>query len=128
MVSTEQHTKKSTPLTSTEESFVDFDFGIDFVGIIIPECNVTVGWWNVEGTKELSFLFWLEKGEYVHFLYNRQSKTLFGDRALSYLMDNFLADYFKWCKAADGFSVSFSEDDPGDFLFRYSEDPINDRD
>ena len=56
LVVTEEYTKKQTVLTtSTKDADVDFDFGFEFVGIHIPECNVTIGWWDTNGDTELSF-------------------------------------------------------------------------
>lgn len=89
LVVTEEHTTKQTVLTtSTKDADVDFDFGYEFVGIHIPECNVTIGWWNNTEDTELSFLFSNRldgDGDYVHFVYNYKTKTLFGNTEFSFL-------------------------------------------
>lgn len=122
----EEHTTNKTVLTSsTKTAEEDWDFGIDFVGIHIPECNVTISW-ERSNRRELSFLLSLGKGEYVHFIYNYETKTLFGDTEHSYLMENFLTDYFAWCEAASDFSSDFSAESLGEFVFRY-ENPIYNR-
>lgn len=118
LVLIEQHTRNQTVLTSsTKDAEVDFDFGVEFVGIHIPECNVTIGW-ESEG-KELFFLFPLGQGEYAHFIYNYETKILFGDADFSYIMENFLTDYFEWCKAASDFSSGYSAESLGDAAFQY---------
>lgn len=108
------------------QAVVDFDFGFDFVGIHIPKCNLTIGWRRTEDVQELSFLFSLGQGEYVHFIYNYEAKTLFGDTDFSYLMENFLTDYFAWCTAAADFSSAYCLESLGDFAFQY-ENPIYNR-
>ncbi len=124
LVLIEQYAHDRTVLTaSTKGAEVDFDFGFEFVGIHIPECNVTISWWRFGAGKELSFLFPLGQGEYAHFVYNYETKTLFGDREFSYLMDHFLADYFVWCEAATDFASGYSTEALGDFAFRY-ENPL----
>lgn len=127
LVLTEQKTSKQTVLTSaTKDAVLDFDFGFDFVGIHIPECNLTIGWRRTEDVQELSFLFSLGQGEYAHFIYNYEAKTLFGNTDFSYLMENFLTDYFAWCTAAADFSSAYCLESLGDFAFQY-ENPIYNR-
>ena len=118
LVLIEQHTRNRTVLTSsTKDAEVDFDFGIEFVGIHIPECNVTISWRSAG--EELSFLFPLGQGEYVNFIYNYKTKILFGDADFSYIMENFLTDYFEWCKVASDFSSGYSAESLGDAAFQY---------
>lgn len=125
LVLIEQYTRDQTVLTSsTKDAEVDFDFGSEFVGIHIPECNVTIGWETER--EELFFLFPLGKGEYAHFIYNYETKILFGDTDFSYLMDNFLTDYFEWCEFAPDFSSGYSTDSLGNFAFQYK-NPIYNR-
>lgn len=125
LVLTEQHTGNQTVLTSsTNDTVVDFDFGYEFVGIHIPECNVTVGW-ESEG-EELFFLFPLEHGEYAHYIYNYDTKTLFGDADFNYLIENFLTDYFEWCEESSDFTSGYSAESLGCFTFQY-ENPIYNR-
>lgn len=118
MVVTEQHTRKQTVLTtSTEDAEADFDFGYHFVGVHIPECNMTIGW-ETTG-EELFFSFPLGKGVYARFIYNYEAKTLYGNTIHSYLMDRFLTNYFEWCEAASDFSSRYDAKHLGDFAFRY---------
>lgn len=119
LVLMEQHTKKQTVLTtSTKDAEADFDLGVEFVGIHIPECNLTIGW-RGEG-KVLSFLFFLGNANYVLFLYNYETKTLSGGAPLSYLTDNFLTDYFEWCEVDADYSSKYSAEHLGDFKFQYA--------
>ena len=127
LVLAEQHTRNQTVLTSaTKDAYEDFDLGIHFVGIHIPECNVTISWHRTEGVKELSFQFPLDRGKYTQFIYNYETKTLFGNTDFSYLMDNFLMDYFEWCEDATEFSSSYSADELGVYIFQYA-NPIYNR-
>ena len=127
LVLIEQYTSNRTVLTSaTKDAEEDFDFGIEFVGIHIPECNVTISWYRADGVKELSFLFPLGKGKYTRFVYNYETKTLFGDADFSYLMENFLMDYFEWCEVATDFSSGYSAEFLGEFTFKYA-NPIYNR-
>ena len=123
LVVTEAHTTKQTVLTtSTKDANVDFDFGFEFVGIHIPECNVTIGWWNTTENTELSFLFSSHldgDGDHVHFVYNYKTKTLFGNTEFSFLLENFLKDYFQWCEASTDFSSDYSIESLGDIPFQY---------
>lgn len=124
LVLIEQHTEKQTVLTSsTKDAYVDFDFGFHFVGVIIPECNVTISWWKNDGKMALSFMFPLDNGEYAHFIYSYETKTLFGDTDFSYLTDKFLTDYFEWCETATDFSSEYSIKELGVYTFQY-ENPI----
>ena len=118
LVLIEQYTRNQTVLTSsTKDAEEDFDLGYDFVGIHIPECNVTINWRS--GGEELSFLFSLRQGGYVNFVYNYKTKILFGDADFSYIMENFLTDYFEWCEAASDFSSGYSAEYLGDATFQY---------
>ena len=118
LVLTEQHTDRDTVLTSTARSEVDYDLGVEFVGIHIPACNVTVGWYEAENGKQLSLLFPLGKGEYVRFCYDRETKTVYGNADISYLKKEFLSAYFSWCEWSYVYDSDFSIDTLGGFQFR----------
>lgn len=115
---TEEYTRNKTVLTSaTKDAEEDWDLGIDFVGIHIPECSTTVCWWRNDG-KELAFLFYGEESDAM-FIYNYETKTLYGDADFSYLMENFLEDYFQWCADDPDFSSGYSLDSLGKHTFEY---------
>lgn len=118
LVLTEQHTDRDTVLTSTARSEVDYDLGVEFVGIHIPACNVTIGWYEAENGKQLSLLFPLGKGEYVRFCYDRETKTVYGNADISYLKKEFLSAYFSWCDSSLEYVSDFSIDTLGEFQFR----------
>ena len=118
LVLTEQYTDRSTVLTSAVQAEVDYDLGVEFVGIHIPACNVTVGWYEAENGKQLSLLFPLGKGEYVRFCYDRETETLYGNASLTYLKENFLNAYFSLCERSHVYDSDFSIDTLGDFQFR----------
>ena len=117
LVIQEQRGTGPTVLTATtQNAVVDYDFGV-FVAVQIPACNVAIAW--EEKGAELLFLFGLETGGWTSFIYNYKTKTLFGDMDLSYLMENFLADYFAWCENNAAFSSGYATDALGDFTFQY---------
>lgn len=119
LVLTEEYSEKDTVLTTgTNDSDVDFDFGIEFVGIHIPECNITICW-ESEG-KELCFLFSerLDRnGPYIRFIYNYETQTLIGNTHFSYFMENFISDYFDWCKADREFNSNYDTEALGEYEF-----------
>lgn len=117
LVLTEQYTGKQTVLTTaTKDAYVDFEFGFHFVGIYIPEANTSIHW-RTEG-EELRFHVYLGDRKDVSFIYNHETKTLFGDSDFSYLKDMFLANYFEWCKASSDFSSAYTIDALGDVTFQ----------
>jgi hypothetical protein len=130
LVLREQYTTGQTILiTWTEDAYVDFDFGIEFCGVYIPQCNVSINWYDHKEVEELQYYFsYVEAGNRirVHFIYNRDSKILYGDGELSHLIDNFLIDYFTWCEDSEDYSSKFSLDNLGDFTYKYV-NPIYDR-
>lgn len=130
LVYIEQYTSRQTILTtSTADAHVDFDFGIEFCGVIIPQNDILIKWeQHREGEELLYFLSYGATGErkYVEFIYNRDSKILYGDAELSHLIDNFLIDYFTWCEDSEDYSSKFSLDNLGDFTYKYV-NPIYDR-
>lgn len=116
---TEQYTRKQTVLTTaTKDAYVDFDFGIDFVGVYIPESSTSIHWdWGAE-REGISFSVRLGDRKNVYFTYNYETKTLFGDSDFSYLKDMFLTNYFEWCKASSDFSSAYAIDALGDVTFQ----------
>lgn len=122
VVAEEFRAEQTVLTTSTNNAAVDFDLGIDFVSIHIPDCNVSIGWRSTNGNTELSFLFSSRVDgdvDRIHFLYNYETKTLFGDTEFSYLLENFLVDYFQWCENSTDFSSNYSVESLGDIPFQY---------
>lgn len=123
LVLTEEHTRNQTVLTTaTKDAYVDTDFGFEFVGVYIPECDVMIGWRFTNGARELSFFFLSRPdgdGDYVNFLYNYETKTLFGNEEFSFLLENFLQDYFQWCEDSADFSSDYSIESLEDVPFQY---------
>ena len=70
---------------------------------------------NNQSTRRLSFGTSKRIGEQV--LY--ETKTLYGDTDFSYLMDNYLEDYFQWCADDPDFSSGYSLDSLGKHTFEY---------
>lgn len=62
----------------------------------------------------------------IHFVYNYETKTLYGNTEHSYILENFLEDYFKWCEDSEDFSSDYSMESLGDVTFQYTKD-IEDR-
>ena len=113
----EEHTRNKTILTSsTEDAYEDWDLGFDFVGVYIPQYNFSINWETYQ--KEIGFSFWYKETD-VHFIYDYETKTLYGDNEFSFLMDNFLIHYFEWCAEGSDFSSEYSADSLGDFTFKY---------
>jgi hypothetical protein len=119
LVKTEELTRSKTILTSsTEDAYVDWDFGFEFVGVYIPEIDFSLNWWLSQD--ELAFSFWYEDDEKdVQFIYEYHTKTLYGDAEFSYLMDHFLMHYFKWCGEDPDYSSNYSADSLGKFTYKY---------
>jgi hypothetical protein len=123
---TEERTSKNTVLTtSTEDAEVDWEALGGFEGVHIPECHMSIRWWTYNNREtELYFTIsrssdWHENARYI---YNRTTNTLYGDTAESFLLDNFIKDYFQWCEDAENFSSDYSMEDMGDVTFQYVED------
>ncbi len=119
----ERYSVKQTVLTSsTKDAYVDYDLG-EFESIVIPHFNLNISWWSSgDGERELCFFYRIGDGEYAIFLYNYKSKTLYGDTDFSYLIDNFLTDYFEWCNDDTRYCI----DNLGDYTFEYA-NPIYNR-
>ena len=84
--------------------------------------KLSIGWRSTNGNTELSFLFSSRVDgdvDRIHFLYNYETKTLFGDTEFSYLLENFLVDYFQWCENSTDFSSNYSVESLGDIPFQY---------
>ena len=69
---TEEHSRNKTVLTSsTEDAYEDWDFGFEFVGVYIPECDFSINWATYE--EEIEFSFWYEETDF-HFIYDYKTK------------------------------------------------------
>jgi hypothetical protein len=102
----------ATVLTYPESAYVDCDLGM-FQNIQIPSCNVVLSWWD-----GLSFLFWTDKGNYIHYVYDYRTQTLTADTELAYLTEQFLRDYFQWCETSPDFSSKFSLENLGECFYQ----------
>ena len=119
LVLIEKNTRNQTVLTSaTKDAYVDFDFGIEFVGVRIPECNVTISLDRTVGNEELFFRFFSDNGNCWTFAYSYETKTLYGNTAFPSRMESFLTDYFKWCENDTDFTSGFSSDELGDYTYK----------
>ena len=115
----EEHGKE-TPLTlSTESAYNDYDLG-EFVALHIPDCNMCISWNRIANADpELKICFFNDDAT---FIYDHDTKTLYGEKDLSYIEGKFLSKYFEWTSADSGYFVSeFSKDALGDFTFQYEE-------
>ncbi|MBQ2785515.1 MAG: hypothetical protein IJF02_03325 [Oscillospiraceae bacterium] len=108
----------SVLVSGTESAYVDYDFGM-FASLQIPELDMAMSFHN----NELHFLFFdipdpdgPNSTQYVHYRYNFEDNTLYGERSVEFLKDHLLTFYFQWCKNA-GIENSFSLDDLGEFTF-----------
>ena len=123
--------KKTVLTASTEGAEADYDWreGPDsFHYLDIPECQVSLSWEVVNGEQELKFWFAPSSkyGKGKEFIYNRTTNTLYGNTEHSYILENFLEDYFKWCEDSEDFSSDYSMESLGDVTFQYTKD-IEDR-
>ena len=123
--------KKTVLTASTEGAEAEYDWreGPDsFHYLDIPECKVYLSWEVVNGEQELQFWFAPSSkyGKGKGFIYNRTTNTLYGNTEHSYILENFLEDYFKWCEDSEDFSSDYSMESLGDVTFQYTKD-IEDR-
>jgi len=113
---TEKLTSRKTVLTtSTEKTYVDWDFGFVFVGIYIPEYNVSLHL-DYEGIR----IYIREEGaeDYSAYIYNYEEKTLYGEADESQLIESFLTHYFEWCNNSSRFRSGYALDTMGDYKFK----------
>ena len=115
----EEHGKKTPLSLSTESAYNDYDLG-EFVALHIPDCNMYISWNRIANADpELTIRFFNDDAT---FIYDHDTKTLYGEKELSYMEEKFLNKYFEWTSADSGYFVSeFSEDALGDFTFQYEE-------
>lgn len=123
MLAAEEHGGETLLTTGSEGAYVDFDFGIDFVGAYIPACNASLhfGWGNFE-PEYMTIYFRLDEG-YYQYRYVYDTQTLYGDMDHAYLVDNLLTDYFGWFEVTSHLSSRFSLDDLGEYTYQFA-DPI----
>lgn len=93
---------ESVLLTGTQTAYADYDFGF-FENIQIPDLDMCLDFddqslyilfFNHSETEEWNSSF------YVLYRYDVRDKTLYGERELDYLNENFLSHYFAWWGAA----------------------------
>ena len=128
---TEECSQEKTVLTtSTEGAKEDWELFSQFVGVYIPESDVSLHWDSFDGETELKiYVSTHSRNPYkatVRFSYNRTTNTLYGDTEELSLLENFLEDYFKWCEDSEEFSSDYSMESLGDVTFQYTKD-IEDR-
>ena len=123
MLAVEKRGGETLLTTGSEDAYVDWDFGIDFVGVYIPSCNASLHfrWYNHE-IEHMTIYFWLDDAHY-QFRYVYETKVLYGDVEHAYLVENLLVDYFQWFEATSHLSSKFSLDDLGDYTYQFA-DPI----
>lgn len=123
MVVAEEHRQETLLTSATEDAYVDWDFGFDFVGVYIPSCKVSLHTRYEElQLTGMTIYFWLED-QYYQFDYIYETKMLYGDVEEAYLIEHFLTDYFQWYEFTSASSSKFSLDDLGDYTYLYT-DPI----
>jgi len=112
MVVAEQFGGETVLTTSTEGTYVKFGLG-EFEQVNIPELDMAI-LWMYDPHKLLEFFFKTEEG-YVHFVYDYETKTLYGEEQSEFLMENFLKYYLEWNKE----ETKYSPDDLGSVPFKY---------
>ena len=107
--------KTSVLITGNESAYADYDFG-EFQSIQIQELEMSLS----VNENTLHILFFNRSGENnsktVHYRYDVSSKTLYAEESVNYLVHNFLAAYFQWCKDV-GQENKFSLLDFGEYNF-----------
>lgn len=111
MVVAEQFGGETVLTTSTEGAYTKYGLG-EFEQVNIPELDMAI-LWMYDPHKLLEFFFKTEEG-YVHFVYDYETKTLYGEE-LEYLTDNFLQEYFKWNEQETDYSLN----NQGNVTFKY---------
>ena len=127
---TEEYSQEKTVLTtSTEGAKEDWELFSQFVGVYIPESNVSLHWDTFDGETELKiYVSTHSSNPYkatLTFSYNRTTNTLYGDTEELFLLENFLEDYFEWCEDSEEYSSDYSMDSLGDVTFQYVEEIWN---
>lgn len=122
--------RDSVLISGTESAFAHYDFG-SLMGICIselhPELHVHLA---ISGnTLEIEFYNFDPDPDadrrIILYRYDVKEKTLYGERPLDYLTDNFLNDYFTWYSNA-GNSNSYSQEELGEYEFALRENAYDD--
>lgn len=112
LVVLEQFGGETVLTTSTEGAYAHFGLG-EFEQINIYDPDVCISW-MYDPHKLLKFSLMTEDG-YVHFVYDYETKTLYGEEQPEFLMENFLKYYLEWNKE----ETKYTPDNLGNILFKY---------
>lgn len=118
-----EYKQDSVLLSGTDSAEARYDrnlFTFDFAGISIPDLDMDI--FEHDGYLHITFIQYNEYGQdaSTHFVYNPNTKKLYGEQSMQYLVDNFLVHYFGWWADA-GKENRYSCDDLGKFTFIASE-------
>ncbi len=99
--------------TSKENSEAQYEFG-QFMYIRIPDYSMIISW----ESRTLAFDFFTDDERIlVKFLYDYETKTLYGEEEFEYFAENFLQHYLEWNKE----ETKYSLDNLGNVDFQYVE-------
>ena len=118
-----EYKQDSVLLSGTDSAEAMYDrnlFFIDFMGVSIPDLNMFL--YERDGFLHITFIQYNEYGQdaSIHFVYNPDTKKVYGEREMQYLVDNFLVYYFQWW-ANTGKKNDYSIDNLGKVTFIASE-------
>ena len=113
----ESRGNKTILTTSAEDAEVDFDFGVEFVGVYFRKLDASV---HLASNKDLKLYLWQEEGDPIVFVYDCESKTLYSEEDVACITENFLNHYFDRYNRDSKFSSS----DLGKFTYK-NENPYN---
>ena len=103
-------TGKTVLTASTEGAYDKFDLG-EHIKIYDPEVCIS---WMYDPHKLLEFFFITEDG-FVSFVYDYETKTLYGEEQPEFLMENFLKYYLEWNKE----ETKYTPDNLGNVSFKH---------
>ena len=112
LVVSEQFGTPTVLTTSTEGAYAHYGLG-EFEQVNIPELDMAV-LWMYDPHKLLEFFFKTDEG-YVMFVYDYETKTLYGEEQPEFLMENFLKYYLEWNKE----ETKYTPDNLGNASFKY---------
>lgn len=120
----EKHGTRTVLTTSTEDSHVDYDFGLfDHIYIAVCDgCGVSLSFYDYDD----GLCIWLnetdgEQKTTTLYTYDYRSHTLYGQREEAYLTDRLLTPYFSWVGEDSG----FDPEDLGEYSFVMMEYPLS---
>ena len=96
---------------SSEGAYAKFGLG-EFEQVNIPKLNMAV-LWMYEPHKLLEFFFKTDEG-YVKFVYDYETKTLYGEEQPEFLIETFLKYYLEWNKE----ETKYTPDNLGNVPFK----------